>query len=292
MRRRRFHRAVLCAAGAWNIAFGIHAAIDAQWLFRCAGMAPLNQAPVFACLGMVVGLYGLLYLEAARAPERGRAIVAVGLLGKVLGPIGMAWLIATGAWPPRAAVLCVGNDVVWWLPFALYLWDARRGRAMTSRTRTRGSINVTSTLLAPRGRLRKSELVGGRPRTALTVAALRRRQLLDATRTHAADKPGRGRRERAGHLRPDHQLQLAGNEQWHHFQADQLHESSLQRLLPAERQLLPGRAELDPVDPPHLVVGHPGRLPWHHRASYAPRLLHARAGLHPHLHGGALGAPH
>ena len=58
-----------------------------------------NHPAVFACLGMVVGLYGILYFEVARAPERGWLIAAVGLTGKVLGPIGMLWLIWTGAWP-------------------------------------------------------------------------------------------------------------------------------------------------------------------------------------------------
>lgn len=47
----------------------------------------------------------------------------MGLLGKVLGPIGLVRLIATGVWPPRAAVLCLTNDFVWWFPFALYLKD-------------------------------------------------------------------------------------------------------------------------------------------------------------------------
>ncbi len=41
---------------------------------------------------MVVGLYGLLYLEVARVPERGWLLAAVGLLGKVLGPIGLVSL--------------------------------------------------------------------------------------------------------------------------------------------------------------------------------------------------------
>ena len=38
---------------------------------------------------MVIGLYGLIYLEVARAPERGWPLAAVGLTGKVLGPIGL-----------------------------------------------------------------------------------------------------------------------------------------------------------------------------------------------------------
>ena len=67
----------------------MYAAFDPQWLFRFAGMPLPTQPAIFACLGMVVGLYGLLYLEVARVPERGWLIAAVGLAGKVLGPIGL-----------------------------------------------------------------------------------------------------------------------------------------------------------------------------------------------------------
>ena len=54
---------------------------------------------------MVVGLYGILYLEVARVPERGWLLAAVGLLGKVLGPIGLARLIWSGEWPPSTLIL-------------------------------------------------------------------------------------------------------------------------------------------------------------------------------------------
>jgi hypothetical protein len=73
---------------------------------------------------MVVGVYGILYAEVARVPERGFLLAAVGLLGKVLGPIGLAVLIARGEWPARSVVLCLTNDLVWWVPFAIYLRDA------------------------------------------------------------------------------------------------------------------------------------------------------------------------
>jgi hypothetical protein len=124
MTRRTFHRAVFAAAGFYNVAWGLWSIGDPQWLFRFSGMARANHPAVFACLGMVVGLYGILYLEVARLPERGWMIAAVGLLGKVLGPTGMLWLIRTGAWPPSAFVLCLTNDLIWWIPFALYLRDA------------------------------------------------------------------------------------------------------------------------------------------------------------------------
>jgi hypothetical protein len=122
--RRRLHRAVFCAAGAYNIAWGLYSALDPQWLFRFAGMEPQNYPQIFACLGMVVGLYGVVYFEVARAPERGWLLAAVGLIGKVLGPVGLAPLIWSGEWPASTAVLCLTNDLVWWLPFALYLRDA------------------------------------------------------------------------------------------------------------------------------------------------------------------------
>src|SRR5262245_3139319 len=121
--RRRFHRAVFAAAGIYNLSWGAYSALDPQWLFRFAGMPPANYPAVFACLGMVVGIYGILYLDVARRPERGWLIAAVGLLGKILGPIGMAWLIAAGEWPVSASILCITNDLIWWVPFGLYLRD-------------------------------------------------------------------------------------------------------------------------------------------------------------------------
>jgi hypothetical protein len=121
--RRRWHRGVFVAAGIYNVAWGIYAAIDPQWLFRFAGMPLDNHPQIFACLGMVIGLYGILYFEIARAPERGWLLASVGLGGKVLGPIGLLALIWKGTWPPAASVLCVTNDFIWWLPY-LYLRDA------------------------------------------------------------------------------------------------------------------------------------------------------------------------
>lgn len=121
---RRWHRIVFCLAGAYNILWGLYAAWDPQWLFRFAGMPPQNYPQIFACLGMVIGLYGLLYLEVARAPERGWLLAAVGLAGKVLGPIGLAALIASGQWPAATLILCLTNDLIWWAPFGLYIVDA------------------------------------------------------------------------------------------------------------------------------------------------------------------------
>jgi hypothetical protein len=122
--RRRFHRLVFTLAGSYNLGWGVLAAVSPNWFFNFVGLEPLNHPEIFACLGMVVGIYGLLYLEVARRPEHGWLLAAVGLLGKVLGPAGALVLILRGTWPPSGLVLCLTNDFVWWVPFGLYLWDA------------------------------------------------------------------------------------------------------------------------------------------------------------------------
>ena len=129
MARRGLHRVVFLAAGLYNLGWGLYSILDPQWLFRFAGMPLANYAEIFACLGMVVGLYGILYLEVARVPERGWLVAAVGLVGKVLGPLGLGHLIWSGTWPAATLLLCLTNDLIWWIPFALYLYDARPGTA-------------------------------------------------------------------------------------------------------------------------------------------------------------------
>ncbi len=124
IRHRRFYRVVFTAAGIYNIVWGLYSSLDPQWLFRFARMPLANQPAIFSCLAMVVGLYGLIYLEVARVPERGWLLAAVGLAGKILGPIGLGQLILSGAWPPRTLVLSITNDFIWWIPFAMYLVES------------------------------------------------------------------------------------------------------------------------------------------------------------------------
>jgi hypothetical protein len=124
MPRRKLHRLVFALAGVYNLAWGVYAVADPQWLFRTTGMPAQSSPHVFSALGMVIGLYGFIYLEVARVPERGWTLAAVGLAGKIIGPIGLAYLIATRQWPATTIFLCLTNDLVWWVPFGLYLHDA------------------------------------------------------------------------------------------------------------------------------------------------------------------------
>src|SRR5262245_39926993 len=125
----RLFRIAFVAAAIYNLAFGLWAAIWPLSFFELFDI-PLPRYPaIWACLGMVVGLYGLLYLYSAWKLEAAWPIIAVALAGKVLGPVGMA-LTVSDAWPRRLGMICVYNDLIWWLPFGLFLM---RGTAFGKR---------------------------------------------------------------------------------------------------------------------------------------------------------------
>jgi hypothetical protein len=75
--RRRLHRVTFLAAGAYNLAWGLLTTLHPRWLFDLARMEPPRYPEIFACLGMVVGLYGILYLQVARRPEEGWLVAAL-----------------------------------------------------------------------------------------------------------------------------------------------------------------------------------------------------------------------
>lgn len=122
-------RWVLVVAGVYNIVWGAFVVAFPLAPFRWAGMAAPVYPEIWQCVGMVVGVYGVGYAIAALAPLRHWPIILVGLLGKVFGPVGMVAAIWEGRLPKEAALVCLTNDAVWWVPFGLILWAAYRGGA-------------------------------------------------------------------------------------------------------------------------------------------------------------------
>jgi peroxiredoxin len=110
----------LILAGLYNLAWGTLVVIRPDWPFAWLGIAQPNYPEIWQCVGMIVGVYGIGYLIAARDAARHWPIVLVGLLGKLFGPIGFlfsdlpwGWLIILGL-----------NDLPWWIPFAGILLHA------------------------------------------------------------------------------------------------------------------------------------------------------------------------
>jgi hypothetical protein len=124
--RAKLYRLIFALAAIYNIAFGLWAYLWPRAFFTSLEMVPPNYPGLWQCLGMVVGLYGMLYASAAWRLDRAKLIIAVGLAGKILGPIGLIMTIHSGEWPLRAFSLVVFNDLIWWLPFTLFLLEGTR----------------------------------------------------------------------------------------------------------------------------------------------------------------------
>lgn len=119
---------VLRGAGIYNLVWGTAAILAPRFMLAALGITTDAVGLAFwQCLGMVIGVYGIGYWIAARDPAGQWPIVLVGLLGKVLGPIGFVWTAAQGALPFRTGWTLLTNDLMWWIPFALILRHAMRG---------------------------------------------------------------------------------------------------------------------------------------------------------------------
>ena len=75
---------------------------------------------------MVIGVYGVGYLISANNPIRHWPIILVGLLGKVLGPIGFLFALWQDAAWLSLIWMIVLNDLIWWPSFCAALWIAAR----------------------------------------------------------------------------------------------------------------------------------------------------------------------
>jgi len=113
---------VLRLAAAYNILWGAWQILAPLSFFDVMGMEPINHPMIWQGMGMVIGVYGLAYFWASFDYIRHWPIVAVGLLGKVLGPLG--YLISDA--PAAFGYTLITNDLAWWLPFGIMLVHAKR----------------------------------------------------------------------------------------------------------------------------------------------------------------------
>lgn len=117
-------RVWLRAAAVYNLVWGAGVIAFPHLLFDLCGMPRSNYPEIWQCVGMIVGVYGVGYWVSAADPRRHWPVVLVGFLGKLFGPAGFAVAVARGVFPPAFGLTILTNDLIWWLPFALILWDA------------------------------------------------------------------------------------------------------------------------------------------------------------------------
>lgn len=130
---RPWMRFTLVAAGIYNLTWGAATILFPTALFRWAGADLPRYPEIWQCVAMIVGVYGIGFLIASRDPLRHWPIVLVGLLGKLFGPIGFVHAALQGDLPWSWGVVILTNDLVWWVPFTVMLYEAFRYHSDTER---------------------------------------------------------------------------------------------------------------------------------------------------------------
>jgi len=121
-----WRRPVLLAAAAYNILWGAWVVLFPNHLFDLVGMIRPTYPMIWQSVGMIVGVYGIVYGIAALDPEGHWPILLVGFFGKVLGPVGFVYHFWLGNFPPAFWWVTLFNDLIWILPFCLILRSVYR----------------------------------------------------------------------------------------------------------------------------------------------------------------------
>ena len=113
-------------AAIYNLLWGAWVILFPNAMFDLLGMEKNNYPEIWQCVGMIVGVYGIGYWIAASDPYKHFPIVLVGLLGKILGPIGFAQALMTNRFPLAFGVIIIFNDLIWWPSFFKLLKEKYR----------------------------------------------------------------------------------------------------------------------------------------------------------------------
>jgi small multidrug resistance pump len=120
------YRPWLVAAAAYNLVTGATVVLAPSLYFRIVHMPPPNYLPLWQVVGMFVLVYSPGYWWASRDPVAHSHLVLIGLLGKILGPIGFAWSAWTGQLPITFGAILITNDLLWWPAFVTFVVKAAR----------------------------------------------------------------------------------------------------------------------------------------------------------------------
>ncbi len=124
----------LWLAAIYNLVWGAWVVLWPNHFFDLVGMDRPTHVSIWQCVGMIVGVYGIGYAIAATDPLRHWPIVLVGLLGKILGPLGyLDGALIRGELDPAFGWTIPTNDLIWWVPFSCILWLAWRTRRSSHR---------------------------------------------------------------------------------------------------------------------------------------------------------------
>ncbi|MCO5230232.1 MAG: SelL-related redox protein [Chitinophagales bacterium] len=123
-RNSQWMKAILFIAGIYSIFWGASVVIAPQFWFNLAGLSTPDYIQLWQLIGVYSIAMGVGYLIAYTNPMRQWPIVLIGLIVKVLTPIGFLFFYLKGQLPWIVFQMNITNDLIWWVPFGLILYNA------------------------------------------------------------------------------------------------------------------------------------------------------------------------
>jgi len=123
----RWHGIMLKAAAIYSLSSGLYSAAFPELAMSMLNVEPqTGYAELWRYLGITLCIYGIGYWCASYAPVRHSLFVMIGLLGKILGPIGFLLAARNGSLPVLPGIVFLVNGLLWSIPFTAVLLHARR----------------------------------------------------------------------------------------------------------------------------------------------------------------------
>lgn len=129
-------RKVLLAAGFYHLLFAVVAICWPHWWFDCIGVEHPNHPLMWQGYGLIIGLFGISLLVAAKNPIQHWMMILVGLLKFTVGVIGFGKAILQQEIPFYSVWILALDDLIWWSPFAMMLWASLRAHTGVPPTRS------------------------------------------------------------------------------------------------------------------------------------------------------------
>ncbi len=115
------YRIIFLLAGTYNLAFAIWLVAAPASLFGLINISiPFSENYILP-LAIGIALYVPIYIFAILHPEKAKKGIGFCLLSKI-GTLFLACiLILAAGWPVALLKMVFFNDVIWWIPFFLFL---------------------------------------------------------------------------------------------------------------------------------------------------------------------------
>ena len=114
------------AAAIYNFVWGTINILFPALLWDVLSIEQPLYLPLWQVVGMFVLVYAPAYWWAGNHPDKHAHIIIIALIGKIFGPIGFFYSAFTGQFPLAFGLTIITNDLIWWIPFALYLRDVAK----------------------------------------------------------------------------------------------------------------------------------------------------------------------